>query len=82
MNFISFYRKVKIKQLNGENTDFSFRPWIRLTKAGFKVKVDNVECRYKLEIVYFYISDFLGCLQNEDKMGVFYCSGSIFCLSD
>jgi len=24
---------------------------IHLTKAGLKVKVDNVECRYKLEIV-------------------------------
>jgi hypothetical protein len=53
-----------------------------LTKAGFKVKVDNVECRYKLGIVYFYAGDFLGCLQNEDKMGVFDYSCGIFCLSN
>lgn len=62
--------------------DFSIRRRIRLTKAGFKVKVDNVECRYKLGIVYFYSSNFLGRLQNEDKMGVFDYSYSIFCLSN
>jgi hypothetical protein len=42
-----------------------------LTKAGFKVKVDNVERRYKLGIVYFNAGDFKGAFKMKRKWAFF-----------
>ena len=38
--------------------DFLSRLQIHLTKVGFKVKVDNVERRYKLGVVLYKACDF------------------------
>jgi hypothetical protein len=52
-----------------------------LTKAGFKVKVDNVERRYKLGIVYFYAGDFKGVCKMKIKWAFFTVLTAFFVLS-
>jgi hypothetical protein len=52
-----------------------------LTKVGFKVKVDNVECRYKLGIVYFNAGDFKGVYKMKIKWAFFTVLTAFFVLA-
>jgi hypothetical protein len=52
-----------------------------LTKVGFKVKVDNVERRYKLGIVYFNACDFKGVCKMKRNWAFFTVLAAFFVLT-
>ncbi len=53
-----------------------------MTKVDFKVKLGDVGCRYNGGDCLIQNQEFLGCLQNEDKMVNFRCSGGDFGFAD